>query len=69
MTARALTAALQLGAPVDVLVAGQQRRRRAAEPPPSSPASRKVRVADDALYDHGLAEPLAALIVSLAPGL
>jgi electron transfer flavoprotein alpha subunit len=28
----------------------------------------KVRVADDPLYAHGLAEPLAALIVSLAPG-
>src|ERR1700674_5171699 len=26
----------------------------------------KVRVADDALYQHGLAEPLAALLVSLA---
>ena len=28
----------------------------------------KVRAADDPLYAHGLAEPLAALIVSLAPG-
>ena len=28
----------------------------------------KVRVADDPLYAHALAEPLAQLIVSLAPG-
>ena len=28
---------------------------------------RKVRVADDAIYAHGLAEPLAALLVALAP--
>jgi len=30
------------------------------------PASRACGVADDALYEHGLAEPLAALILSLA---
>ena len=28
---------------------------------------RKVLVADDAAYEHGLAEPLAALLVALAP--
>ena len=35
-------------------------------PPPSSTASTKVLLADGAPYEHMLAEPLAALIVSLA---
>ncbi len=66
ITARALTAALQLGAPVDVLVAGQN-VGAAAEAAAKLAGVAKVRVADDALYAHGLAEPLAALLVSLAP--
>jgi electron transfer flavoprotein alpha subunit len=66
ITARALTAALQLGAPVEVLVAGAG-VGKAAEAAANLSGVAKVRVADDAIYAHGLAEPLAALIVSLAP--
>jgi electron transfer flavoprotein alpha subunit len=66
MTARALTAALELGGPVDVLVGGSD-PSAAAESAARLQGVRKVRVADDALYAHALAEPMAALIVSLAP--
>ncbi len=65
ITARALTAALQLGGPVDVLIAGRN-VAGAAEAAAKLSGVARVRVADDALYEHGLAEPLAALIVSLA---
>ena len=67
MTARALTAALELGAPVDVLVAGQG-AGGAAEAAAKLAGVAKVKVADDATYAHALAEPLAALIVSLSGG-
>jgi len=66
MTARALTAALQLGGPVDVLVGGSK-VTAAAESAARLQGVRKVRVADDAIYAHALAEPMAALVVSLAP--
>ena len=65
LTARALTAALALGAPVDVLVTGKAVAAAAGEAAKLSGVAR-VRVADDSLYEHGLAEPLAALLVSLA---
>jgi electron transfer flavoprotein alpha subunit len=65
ITARALTAALELGGPVDVLIAGSN-VAGAAEAAAKLAGVLRVRVADDALYAHGLAEPLAALIVSLA---
>ena len=65
LTARALTAALALGEPVEVLVAGRNVGAAAGEAAKLSGVA-KVRVADDALYEHGLAEPLAALLVSLA---
>jgi electron transfer flavoprotein alpha subunit len=65
ITAKALTAALQLGAPVDILIAGRN-LASAAEAAAQLAGVAKVRVADDALYQHGLAEPLAALIVGLA---
>ena len=65
MTARALTAALELGGPVDVLVGGSN--VSAAESAARLQGVRKVCVADDAIYAHALAEPMAALIVSLAP--
>src|SRR5574337_1288548 len=65
VTARALSAALGLGAPVDVLVAGQN-VSAAAQAAAKLEGVAKVRVADDALYAHGLAEPRAALLVSLA---
>ena len=38
---------------------------RSPKPPPSSTASNKVLLADGAAYEHMLAEPLAALVVSL----
>jgi len=65
ITARALTAAVALGAPVHVLVTGQN-VDAAAQAAAKLAGVAKVRVADDALYAHGLAEPLAALLVSLA---
>jgi electron transfer flavoprotein alpha subunit len=65
ITARALTAALELGGPVDVLIAGSN-VAGAAEAAAKLAGVARVRVADDARYAHGLAEPLAALIVSLA---
>jgi electron transfer flavoprotein alpha subunit len=66
-TARALTAALELGAPVEVLVAGES-VAAAAEAAAKLHGVAKVLAADDPLYAHGLAEPLAALIVKLSPG-
>ncbi len=66
ITARGLTAALAIGAPVDVLVAGKDVSGAAAAAAKLAGVAR-VRIADDALYAHGLAEPLAALLVSLAP--
>ena len=66
-TARALTAALELKAPVDVLVAGSN-VGGAAETAAKLQGVAKVLAADNPLYEHGLAEPLAALIVGLAPG-
>ena len=65
MTARALTAARALDAPVDVLVAGES-VGAAAEAAAKLEGVAKVRVADDLLYAHALAEPLAALIFALA---
>ena len=65
IVAKALTAAAQLGEPVDILVAGRN-VGAAAEAASKLAGLRKVRVADDPRYEHGLAEPLAALVVSLA---
>ena len=65
VTAKALTAALAIGAPVHVLVAGQGCAAAAADAAKLAGVA-KVLVADHALYAHGLAEPLAALIVELA---
>ena len=67
VTAKALTAALALGAPVHILVAGQNLGEAAATAA-SFAGIEKVLVADDASLAHGLAEPLAALLVALAPG-
>jgi len=66
LVARALTAATQIGEPVDILIAGKAVGEAAAAAAKLA-GVRKVRVADDALYEHGLAEPLAALVVGLAP--
>jgi electron transfer flavoprotein alpha subunit len=68
-TNKALTAATALGAEVHVLVAGGgEGTKAAAEKAAKLAGVTKVLLADDALYAHDLAEPLAALIVSLAPG-
>ncbi|UZE50197.1 electron transfer flavoprotein subunit alpha/FixB family protein [Rhodopseudomonas sp. P2A-2r] len=67
-TNKALTAATQLGGEVHVLVAGGgEGTKAAAEAAAKLAGVTKVLLADDAVYAHDLAEPLAALIVSLAP--
>lgn len=63
-TAKALTAAKKLG-PVTVLLAGAGVD---AAPFAALDGVAKVLVAEDAAYAHGLAEPLADLVVSLAGG-
>ena len=68
-TNKALTAATQLGAEVHVLVAGGgQGTKAAAEKAAKLAGVTKVLVAEGDAYAHDLAEPLAALIVALAPG-
>jgi electron transfer flavoprotein alpha subunit len=62
----AVAAALHLGA-VDVLVAGENAAAAAAAAA-KLPGVGKVILADGPAYAHGLAEPLAALLVALAPG-
>ena len=64
-TAKTLTAATQIGGDVHVLVAGSGAKAAADEAAKLSGVS-KVLLADDASYANQLAEPLAALIVSLA---
>jgi electron transfer flavoprotein alpha subunit len=68
-THKALTAASQLGGEVHVLVAGGGDGTAAA----AAAAAKlngvtKVLLAEASAYAHDLAEPLAALIVALAPG-
>ena len=64
-TARALSASVALGAPVTVLVAGHN-ARAAADAAAQFAGVAKVILVDDALYANQLAEPMAALIVSMA---
>jgi electron transfer flavoprotein alpha subunit len=64
-TAKALTAAKALGGDVHVLVAGED-CKAAADAAARLDGVAKVLMADAAPYAHQLAEPLAALIVSLA---
>jgi electron transfer flavoprotein alpha subunit len=66
-TNKALTAARALGGEVHVLVAGKD-ARGVAEAASKLDGASKVLLADGPAYEHMLAEPLAALIVSLAPG-
>jgi len=66
-TAKALTAASALGGEVHVLIAGKD-CRAVADAATKLKGVAKVLLADAPLYDHMLAEPVAALIVSLAPG-
>jgi electron transfer flavoprotein alpha subunit len=64
-TAKALTAAKALGGEVHVLIAGKD-CKGAADAAAKLDGVAKVLLADAAPYEHQLAEPLAALIVSLA---
>jgi electron transfer flavoprotein alpha subunit len=64
-TAKALAAAKALNEPVHVLVAGEN-LEAAAQAAASLDGIEKVLVADDPVYAHQLAEPLAALLVQLA---
>ena len=64
-TAKALTAAKALGAEVHVLVAGKD-AKPAADAAGKFDGVAKVLLAEGAAYEHQLAEPMAALIVSLA---
>jgi electron transfer flavoprotein alpha subunit len=68
VTNKALTAATQLGGEVHVLVAGGgEGTRAAAEAAAKLAGVKKVLLAEGDAYAHDLAEPLAALIVALAP--
>jgi len=67
VTHKALTAAAAIGGPVHVLVAGKG-CATVAEAAAKLAGVEKVLVADDAAYEHMLAEPTAALIASLAKG-
>jgi electron transfer flavoprotein alpha subunit len=64
-TAKALSAASQIGGDVHVLVAGSG-AKAAADAAAKLSGISKVLLADDASLANNLAEPLAALIVSLA---
>jgi electron transfer flavoprotein alpha subunit len=65
-TAKAMTAAVQIGGDVHVLVAGAN-CRAAAEAAAKLSGAAKVLVADAAHLEHQVAEEVAALIVSLMP--
>ena len=64
-TNKALTAARELGGEVHVLVAGKD-CRPAADEAAKLDGVAKVLLADDPLYEHMMAEPVAAPVVSLA---
>ena len=65
-TNKALTAAAALGGDVHVLVAGKD-CKAVADAAAKLKGVAKVLIADGAPYEHMLAEPVAALIVALAP--
>ena len=64
-TSKALTAAKALGGDVHMLVAGKD-CKAVADLAAKLDGVKKVLLADTALYQHSVAEPLAALIVALA---
>ncbi|MGP9767541.1 electron transfer flavoprotein subunit alpha/FixB family protein [Halomonas sp. AOP13-D3-9] len=64
-TAHVIAAAQQIGGDIDVLVAGEG-VQAAAESAAKLDGVSKVRVADNAVYAHQLAEPMGALLVELA---
>jgi electron transfer flavoprotein alpha subunit len=66
-TLNAVAAAKEIAGPeVDILVAGKD--CRAVAEAAAGVGVRKILLADDTAYDHGLAENLAPLLVKLAPG-
>ncbi len=65
-TSKALTAARALASPVHVLVAGRD-ARGVAQAAAKLDGVAKVLLADAPAFEHALAEPLAALVVALAP--
>ncbi len=67
-TRKALTAAKSIGGGIHVLVAGGAGCRGVAEAAAKLDGIEKVLLCEDAQYEHRLAEPLSALIVSLAGG-
>jgi electron transfer flavoprotein alpha subunit len=64
-TLNAVAAALRLGGPVDLLVAGHQ-ARAVAEAAAAVAGVENVLLADDPLYAHPLAETVAPLLIGLA---
>ncbi|XUO88382.1 FAD-binding protein [Halomonas sp. KM072] len=64
-TAHVVAAAQAIGGDIDVLVAGEG-VQAAAEAAATLDGVSKVRVADNAVYAHQLAEPMGALLVELA---
>ena len=67
VTHKALTAASAIGGPVHVLVAGKG-CAAVAQAAARLAGVEKVLVADDAAYEHQMAEPTAALVAGLAKG-
>ncbi|WP_249979225.1 electron transfer flavoprotein subunit alpha/FixB family protein [Vreelandella olivaria] len=66
-TAHVITAAKAIGGDIDVLVAGDS-VHAAAEAAAKLDGVSNVRVADNAVYAHQLAEPMSALLAALADG-
>ena len=64
-TAKAMTAAKALGGDVHILVAGKG-AKAVADAAAKLDGAKKVLLAESDAYEHMLAEPLAALVVSLA---
>ncbi len=67
-TLNVVTAATRIGAPVTVLVAGGASARPAAEAAAKVAGVARVLLAEDALYEHPLAETMAELVLGLASG-
>ena len=66
-TLNVVTAAKEIGGDIHVLVAGSN-AKLAAEAAAKIPGVAKVLLVDAPIYEHRLAEDLAALVVKLAPG-
>ncbi|MEA2861622.1 MAG: electron transfer flavoprotein alpha subunit [Methylobacteriaceae bacterium] len=64
-TAKAVTAAAEIGQPVHILVAGEN-VKAAAEEAAKIAGVEKVHLADGPEYAHQMAEPVAALLVKMA---